>query len=83
MSTLPNPSSPSQEMVLRLMEEGYSAVQIAELLEQRVSWRTIYRWARGDSEPQRTGDKEALRALLTRIEESASETPETPETPTP
>jgi hypothetical protein len=74
-AVLPNPSQ-AQEITSRLMASGYSAMQIAELLGQRVSWRTIYRWAKGESVPQRVSDEEALRALATEIEA-------TPPSPTP
>lgn len=82
-AVLPNPSQ-AQEITSRLIRDGYSALQIAELLGQRVSWRTIYRWAKGESVPQRAGDEEALRALLAQIEAAKEATPEAEaESPTP
>jgi hypothetical protein len=33
------------------------------LLDGRVSWRTIYRWAKGEARPQRPSDEDALRTL--------------------
>lgn len=80
-AVLPNPSQ-AQAITSRLMASGYSAAQIAELLGQRVSWRTIYRWAKGESVPQRAGDEEALRALLTQIEAEKA-TPSAAVSPTP
>jgi hypothetical protein len=56
-------------MVERLMAKGYSAQAISELMGQRVGWRTIYRWKRGESNPHQPSDIEELRrvsaALLT------------------
>lgn len=80
-AVLPNPSQ-AQAITSRLMASGYSAAQIAELLGQRVSWRTIYRWAKGESVPQRAGDEEALRALLAQIEAERA-TPSAAASPTP
>jgi transposase len=56
-------ASPAQQIVTALMDRGYSAMQIADLLDGRVSWRTIYRWAKGEAKPQRPSDEEALREL--------------------
>jgi len=56
-------ASPAQQIVTALMDRGYSAMQIADLLDGRVSWRTIYRWAKGEARPQRASDEEALRTL--------------------
>jgi transcriptional regulator with XRE-family HTH domain len=48
-------------MVKRLMEEtGMTADSISDALEQRVSRRTIYRWAKGESAPQQKSDLDAL-----------------------
>jgi hypothetical protein len=44
-------------MVSRLMDDArMSATEISEALGQRVSRRTIYRWAKGESVPQQTSD---------------------------
>lgn len=59
------PMPPAQQIVSALMDRGYSAMQIADLLDGRVSWRTIYRWAKGEAKPQRPSDEEALRTLET------------------
>jgi transposase len=69
-TTLPT-GSQAQKIVSALMDRGYSAMQIADLLDGRVSWRTVYRWAKGESSPQRPSDAEALRSL-----ESLLATPE-------
>lgn len=64
-TTLPT----ARELVERLMARGYTPQAIADLMGQRVSWRTIYRWARGESNPHQPSDIEELRrvsaALLT------------------
>jgi hypothetical protein len=46
-----------------LMTCGLSAPDIADGLDHRVSVRTIYRWAKGESEPQQTSDVDALKKL--------------------
>jgi len=61
--TTESPTTAAQTIVNTLMERGYSAMQIADLLDGRVSWRTVYRWAKGESVPQRPSDEDALREL--------------------
>jgi len=51
-------------MVTRLMDEGkMSATDISEAMGQRVSRRTIYRWAKEESDPQQKSDLEELLKL--------------------
>ena len=55
----------AREMVIRLIEEGkLSPMEISELLGSRVSSRTIYRWAKGESFPQNMSDVTALEDLV-------------------
>jgi hypothetical protein len=55
----------AREMVIRLIEEGkLSPMEISELLGSRVSSRTIYRWAKGESFPQNMSDFTALEDLV-------------------
>lgn len=63
MTTTSETPTSAQTIVTTLMERGYSATQIADLLAGRVSGRTIYRWARGEAKPQRPSDEDALKAL--------------------
>jgi transposase len=61
---IPTPPSPkAKEIVRRLMENGLSAQQIADEMDNRVSWRTIYRWAKGEHEPQQPADMTALQRV--------------------
>ncbi len=54
----------ARTMVAGLMEQAnMSASEISEALGQRVSRRTIYRWAKGESEPQQTSDLTELSKL--------------------
>ena len=54
----------AKAMVLRLMDDAsMTATEISEALGQRVSRRTIYRWAKGESEPQQTSDLVELNKL--------------------
>ena len=51
-------------MVSRLMDDhNMSASEISEALGLRVSRRTIYRWAKGESEPQQASDLTELSKL--------------------
>ena len=52
--------SKAQQLVKQLMERGLSPHQIAEEMDNRVSWRSIYRWAKGEHEPQQPADMQAL-----------------------
>jgi len=53
----------ARRLVQTLMEQGLSANDIAEKLDQRVSSRTVYRWAKGESTPQQSSDLERLRSI--------------------
>ena len=53
----------ARTLVLRLQSVGHSPAQIAEKLGDRVSARTIYRWAKGEHAPQRRSDLVALEQL--------------------
>jgi DNA-binding transcriptional regulator YiaG len=54
-----------RDLVRKLMDTAKMTPQeIAEELENRVSSRTIYRWAKGESEPQQRSDVDALMQLV-------------------
>jgi hypothetical protein len=53
-----------QKLVLRLQDMGHSPVEISKLLGEKVSARTIYRWAKGEHSPQQGGNIRALERLL-------------------
>ena len=64
MSDTTTNGTQTSQMVLRLMEEAeLSATDISEAMGRRVSRRTIYRWAKGESEPQQGSDIDALKAV--------------------
>lgn len=64
METNPLSALTAQELSKRLMNEcGLSAQQIADEMDNRVSWRTIYRWAKGEHEPQQPADMTALQRV--------------------
>jgi hypothetical protein len=70
---IPTPQAPkAQEIVRLLMDSGLSAQQIADEMENRVSWRSIYRWAKGEHEPQQPADMHALERVAAKY---AAETP--------
>lgn len=52
-------------LVERLNTAGYTPQQVALLMPGRVSSRTVYRWWKGHTTPQRTSDVEELRRLVT------------------
>ena len=54
----------AKEMVEHLMDTvKMSAAQVSEALGKRVSRRTVYRWAKGESTPQQSSDLEELERL--------------------
>ncbi len=58
-------SQNAQQLVLALLQtSGMSPQEIAEALDHRVSWRTIYRWAKGEHCPQQDSNLRALEALV-------------------
>ena len=59
----------TQEIVLSLLAKGLSHAAIAEALGGRVSSRTVYRWAKGDTSPQRRSDLVALEQLAKSLQE--------------
>lgn len=61
-----NPSdalSRAQALVLELLGKGWTHQRIAEEMGDRVSARTIYRWAKGEHAPQQASDLVALQKL--------------------
>ena len=71
-TTQHEPSLDAQALVNQLMKNGMSAHAIAEKLGQRVSYRTIYRWAKGECAPHQPSDLEALRAIARGVVSSAN-----------
>jgi hypothetical protein len=63
-ATNTTPEMTAKTMVVNLMDAvGMSATEISEALGRRVSRRTIYRWAKGESEPQQSSDLDELRKV--------------------
>lgn len=56
-------SSNAKDLTNALLSAGMTPTGISEALAHRVSARTIYRWARGESVPQSKHDLDALIAL--------------------
>lgn len=54
------------KMINELLNAGMSAQDISDALDNRISKRTVYRWAKGESEPQQPSDVVALRELCTK-----------------
>lgn len=50
-----------KQLLDQLAAKGVTPQQIADRLE--VHWRTVYRWRKGDTLPQRRRDWENLKAL--------------------
>lgn len=55
--------SKTRELVVALLAKGMTHASIAEALGGRVTARTIYRWAKGETSPQRRSDLIALEQL--------------------
>lgn len=53
----------AQSMVEGLIAAGLNAEAISEALDKRVSRRTIYRWLKGESQPQQARDLQELQKL--------------------
>ena len=53
-----------QGLITTLTDRGMTPQDIAAAMDDRVSSRTIYRWANGESIPQRRSDYAALVALV-------------------
>lgn len=53
----------AQDITKALLDAGMTHAEISEALEFRVSARTIYRWAKGESVPQSKHDYDALVVL--------------------
>ncbi len=67
MSTPPTDAlARAQGLVLALLSAGWTHQKIAEELGDRVSARTIYRWAKGEHAPQQASDLVALERLAER-----------------
>jgi hypothetical protein len=60
----------AQALVRQLLASGHTHATLAEALGDRVTARTIYRWAKGEHAPQRASDLVALERLT-----AAAETP--------
>lgn len=62
----------AQDLCLRCIRKGLTPKSISYRLFQEhhtaVTWRTIYRWAKGEHGPQRNSDLNALRALTAVVE---------------
>lgn len=51
----------AQELVKQLLEvDDMNPDKISKAMDERVSSRTIYRWAKGESAPQQKSDYDAL-----------------------
>jgi transcriptional regulator with XRE-family HTH domain len=55
--------SRARTLVQTLLASGLTHAAIAEALGGRISSRTVYRWAKGESAPQRRSDLIALEHL--------------------
>jgi hypothetical protein len=60
----PDALARAQTLVLNLLAKGWSHQRIAEGMDDRVSPRTIYRWAKGEHAPQQAKDLVALERLV-------------------
>lgn len=59
------PAQSAKEMIVHLMDSGrMTAAEISEALGKRVSRRTIYRWAKGESAPQQVSDLQELERIF-------------------
>lgn len=52
--------SDAQMLVSALLDAGLTHAEISEGIGGHISTRTVYRWAKGQSEPQNTANFQAL-----------------------
>ena len=57
----------AQKSVMRLIHNGYGPKEISSELEDRISWRTLYRWGNGERTPKRRSDVIALEKLCQKL----------------
>jgi hypothetical protein len=50
-------------LVTRLGDAGYAPTKLESMLENRVSYRALYRWRNGEARPQRRADYDAVLQL--------------------
>ncbi len=55
-------------IIQQLLSLGLSTAEIAERSGNRVSARTIHRWAKGDAIPKQSAHVKALKRLLQRMQ---------------
>lgn len=65
----------AKEMVDGLLSRGLTADTISKALDRRVSKRTVYRWAKGESQPQQFSDLYALEQLYEEQTKQEAEEP--------
>lgn len=53
----------AKQLLTTLQRAGITMQAVAEKMDERVSWRTLYRWAKGEHAPQRASDLKALRIV--------------------
>lgn len=58
-----------QKALKRLSNHGYSPQDLCAMpdLEDRISWRTLYRWINGERTPKRRSDVVALERLAEKL----------------
>ena len=55
---------PITEIIHKLKEQGMTIKDIEKAMDNRVSKRTLYRWAAGTKEPKQTSNIDSLYRLL-------------------
>lgn len=55
-------------IIKQLLDQGLTHAQIAERSGNRVSARTIHRWAKGEAVPKQMAHVKALKRLLQRMQ---------------
>jgi len=62
-SPLPENTVSAKILVTRLSDAGYPPVKLEAMLENRISYRALYRWRNGEAMPQRKSDYAAVLSL--------------------
>lgn len=63
----------ASRLVNELIDSGMTPQTIAEAMDNRVSGRTIYRWAKGESGPQQSSGIKLLQDLVNKRQQAGEQ----------
>jgi hypothetical protein len=57
----------TRELLVCIISMGYTCKDIERMIDHRVSYRTLYRWLNGETNPKRKKDVEVLGKLYAKL----------------